>query len=237
ALFRPATGQRGLERASGVHPPEAIDSVRAVLSLLKIFAFIPFFWMLFDQKGSAWVLQAMRMDLGIGPFVFEASQLQFVNPALVLILIPLCTGVIYPACARAGYALTPLRRMTIGMFLAGSSFVMVALIERQLDQGARLSVLWQLGPYVALTLGEVLVSTTGLEFAYTQAPREMKGVIQSFWLLAVSAANLVVAVIAKVNVFTGAQSFLFYAALVILAGVGLGLVSRRYVPRQYFREA
>jgi POT family proton-dependent oligopeptide transporter len=233
----PDNARRGLDRALDQHPPEAIEGARAVLSLLKIFAFVPFFWMLFDQKGSAWVLQAKRMDLTIGPWLFEPSQLQFINPALVMILIPLCTGLIYPACARAGYPLTPLRRMTIGMFIAGLSFVMVALIEVQLDAGAALSVLWQLFPYIALTLGEVLVSTTGLEFAYTQAPREMKGVIQSFWLLTVSAGNLVVAVVAKINVFTGAQSLLFYAMLVTLAGVGLGLVSRGYVFRQYFREA
>ncbi|HEY0714385.1 MAG TPA: POT family MFS transporter [Polyangia bacterium] len=237
ALRGSGSGRRGLERAADRHPPEAIEGARAVLGLLKVFAFVPFFWMLFDQKGSTWVLQAQRMDLDLGWFQFEASQLQFVNPALVMMLIPLLAGVIYPAFTRVGYPLSPLRRMTIGMFLAGLSFVMVAVIEVQLDRGVVLSVLWQLFPYIALTLAEVLVSTTGLEFAYAQAPREMKGVIQSFWLLTTSVANLVVAIVAKINVFTGAQSLLFYAFLVSLAGVGLGLVSRGYVSRQYFREA
>ena len=61
-------------------------------------------------------------------------------------------------------------------------------------------MLWQLAPYVALTLGEVLVSVTGLEFAYSQAPPSMKGAIQSFWLLTTFAGNLVVAVLARLNV-------------------------------------
>ena len=45
-------------------------------------------------------------------------------------------------------------------------------------------------PYVLLTFGEVLVSATGLEFAYSQAPHAMKGVIMAFWYLAVTFGNL-----------------------------------------------
>jgi POT family proton-dependent oligopeptide transporter len=192
--------------------------------------------MLFDQKASAWVLQARNMDLQVGPFTFEPSQLQAINPLLVMILIPVTAGLAYPAFQRLGYPLTPLRRMTIGMFAAGVSFVLVAFIQMALDGGQQVSVLWQLAPYVALTLGEVLVSTTGLEFAYTQAPRDMKGMIQSLWWLTVFAGNGVVVLVTRLNVFTGAASFLFYAALIGLAGVAMGLVARSYVSRDYFRE-
>lgn len=153
-----------------------------------------------------------------------------------MMLVPFTTGVLYPALERRRFSFTPVRRMTVGMFMAGLSFVLVALIQIALDRGVRLSVAWQLVPYIALTIGEVLVSVTGLEFAYSQAPREMKGTIMSFWLLTTAAGNLVVAVVARLNVFSGAASFLFYAALVSLAGVGLGLVGRRHVNTEFFRE-
>ncbi|NJN70295.1 MAG: POT family MFS transporter, partial [Nitrospira sp.] len=45
--------------------------------------------------------------------------------------------------------------------------------------------------------GEVLVSTTGLEFAFTEAGKEMKSTIMSFWLLTVSVGNLWVSWITK----------------------------------------
>ncbi len=45
-------------------------------------------------------------------------------------------------------------------------------------------------PYALLTLGEVLVSATGLEFAYSQAPPAMKGAIMAFWNLSVTVGNL-----------------------------------------------
>jgi POT family proton-dependent oligopeptide transporter len=43
------------------------------------------------------------------------------------------------------------------------------------------TIAWQVVPDVLLKLGEVLVATTGLEFACSQAPLSMKGAIIAFW--------------------------------------------------------
>ena len=43
-----------------------------------------------------------------------------------------------------------------------------------IDGGAKPSVLWQMIPYLVITCSEVMVSITGLDFAYTQAPKAMK---------------------------------------------------------------
>lgn len=40
------------------------------------------------------------------------------------------------------------------------------------------SVLWQLPQFFCITIGEVLFSVTGLEFSYSQAPANMKSVLQ-----------------------------------------------------------
>src|SRR5207248_869737 len=87
------------------------------INLGSFFAFIPFFWMLFDQKASTWVVQARSMNLRIGSWTFEPAQMQLVNPALVMLLIPFTTGVVYPFFKRLGWELTPLRRMPIGIAL------------------------------------------------------------------------------------------------------------------------
>ena len=49
---------------------------------------------------------------------------------------------------------------------------------------------WQLVAYTLLTASEVLVSITGLEFSYTQAPTSMKAAVMSLYLLSVAAGNL-----------------------------------------------
>ena len=64
-----------------------------------------------------------------------------------------------------------------------------------LDGGNAFSITWQVLPYALLTLGEVLVSATGLEFAYSQAPPAMKGAIMAFWNLSVTVGNLWVLVV------------------------------------------
>jgi len=176
-----------LETARGKHSDDAVDGVRSVLRILIVFALVTPFWTLFDQKASTWVFQGQHM---LQPTWFEPAQMQLVNPALVMILIPLNNLVVYPWLRKRGFPLTPLGKMTTGMALAGCSFVVVTMFQWRIDHGSEMWISWQVLPYALLTLGEVLVSATGLEFAYSQAPLSMKGVIMSFWSLAVTMGNL-----------------------------------------------
>ncbi len=221
-------GGKFLDRARAEQPAEAVEGVKAVFRVLSIFAFIPFFWMLFDQKASTWVVQARSMNLRIGPWQFEPSQMQLVNPALVMLLIPVTTGVVYPFFKRRGWELTPLRRMPIGIALGATAFAIAGILNVPVAAGQRISVVWQVVPYVVLTIGEILVSVTGLEFAYTQAPLTMKSVIQSFWNLTTAAANLAVALASALAFFQGTALFFYYAAFAYVAALGLALVARRY---------
>ena len=230
-------GSHWLDGAAKKHPASAVEGAKAVFRVLTIFIPIPFFWMLFDQKASTWVVQAKSMDLQVGSWTFEPSQMQLVNPLLVMLLIPLTTGIIYPAFQRWGYELTPLRRMPIGMAIGALSYVIAGALNVPVEAGVKLSVLWQIAPYIVLTTAEILVSTTGLEFAYSQAPREMKGTIMSFWNLSVTAANLAVALASALNVFKGSAQFFFYAGMALLAAILLGFLGKRYKVVDYYRQA
>ncbi|NBD10617.1 POT-type proton-dependent oligopeptide transporter [Corallococcus silvisoli] len=229
-------GGHWLDRAKATHPAEAVEGVKAVFRVAGLMLpFIPFFWMLFDQKASTWVVQARSMDPHVGSLVFQPSQMQFINPLLVMLLIPFLTAVIYPLSQRLGWELTPLRRMPLGLVFGAVSFLIAGFFQVAMEGGATLNITWQLLPYIVLTVGEILVSTTGLEFAYTQAPREMKGTVQSVWLVTNTLANVAVAIAAALNVFTGAGQFFFYAGMALVAAVGMALVARRFVVHDYFQ--
>ena len=236
--FKSRSGKHWLDGATREHPAEAVEGVKAVF---RISAFmlttVPFFWMLFDQKASTWVVQARSMEQQIGPITVQPSQMQLVNPALVMLLIPLLTAVVYPAFQRSRWELTPLRRMPLGLVLGALSFVVAGYYQVLMEGGSTLNIAWQILPYIILTLAEILVSTTGLEFAYTQAPREMKSIVQSVWLLTSTLANVAVAIAAWLNVFSGAGQFFFYAGLAALAGVGMALMARRYQVRDWYQQA
>ncbi len=235
-----AKGPKGghwLDKAKALHPPEAVEGAKAVFRVMLVFAPIPLFWALFDQKGSTWIIQAQRMDLQLGPWTLAPSQVMALNPAFVMLLIPFTEFVLFPLAARLGLKLTPLRRMTIGMFITCVSFVVVAGLQAILDGGTQLSLLWQAVPVLVLTLGEVLVSATGLEFAYSQAPATMKGTIMALWCLTVTLGNLIVALVAKLAIFEGVALYLFFAGLLLLAAIGFAVIARGYKETDFFRKA
>lgn len=176
---------------------------KLVLRLAVIYFFVALFWMLWDQSnGNTWTLQAqsslMDKHLGFG-FTLLPAQLQVVNGLLILALTPLFSFVIYPFVGRFT-AVTPLRKIGAGLFAAASSFVIVGLIEREILAGRTVSAWWQIMAYVVLTMGEVLVSITALEFSYKQAPLRMKSFIMACFYVSISAGNLGIAAVNKVMV-------------------------------------
>ena len=74
-------------------------------------------------------------------------------------------------------------------------FAMVGMVQGWIDAGERPSIGWQVLAYAILTASEVMVSITGLEFAYTQAPKRMKSVIMALFLMSVSLGNLFTATV------------------------------------------
>jgi POT family proton-dependent oligopeptide transporter len=236
-----------LDAVRGQHPDEAIAGVRSVLRVLVLFALVTPFWSLFDQKASTWVLQANAMSK---PSWFQSSQMQALNPALVMLLIPFNNLVLYPALRRCGLEPTALRRMTAGIAFSGAAWIIVGAMQLVLDRGNAFTITWQVLPYAFLTLGEVLVSATGLEFAYSQAPLAMKSAIMAFWNLSVTIGNLWVLVVnlgvqnAKVidlikssgYGITAVQMF-FFAIFAFVAALIFGLVARSYPLADHYRKS
>ncbi|MFM7135914.1 MAG: MFS transporter [Planctomycetota bacterium] len=170
------------------------DGILTILRLALVYLCIAVFWALFDQTSSAWVLQAEDMNLRWLGLDWLPSQIQVLNPILVMAMIPLFQFAIYPTIDRV-FPLTPLRKIGIGLFLMAAGFGLSAVVQGWIDGGARPSVAWQFVAYCIVTAAEIMVSITGLEFSYSQAPKTMKSVIMAVWLLSVSLGNYVTAVV------------------------------------------
>ena len=72
------------------------DGLSAIAKLGIIYIFVAMFWALFDQTGSAWVLQAQNMQRNIFGVELLPAQIQAANPLLVMLLIPFFSYVVYP---------------------------------------------------------------------------------------------------------------------------------------------
>ena len=167
------------------------------------------------------------LGLQIGP-----EEMKSMNALFVMLFVPLFTWGIYPHIGRIA---SPLNRMTsMGMFVAGASYIAVAAIQKHIENGEHLSVLWQTVPYAILTAAEVLVSTTGLEFAFREAAPEMKSIIMAFWLLAIAVGDLFVAVLTKLlsngagNNSVTSTRFMEYAGLTFVVAVLFTVVAYFY---------
>lgn len=245
-----------LGRARGAHADAAVDSVRAVLRILIVFAFVTPFWSLFDQKASTWILQGNAMRVPHEAWwwpswlVTEPAQMQALNPMLVMLIIPFNNIVLYPLLRRIGFEPTALKRMGWGIAFSGIAWIGAGLIQLHIDSGASTSLAWQTLPYVLLTFGEVLVSATALEFAYSQATLAMKGVIMAFWYLSVTFGNLwvlltnvairneaVTARIAATGYSENAFLMFFFAAFAFVAALAFALYARVYPMQDNYRAA
>jgi POT family proton-dependent oligopeptide transporter len=262
-------GQHWTEAARSRFTVEEVAGARAVAGILVLFIPLPVFWALFDQTNSTWVLQGdnMRPEVlfsfhvpalvkawcspflgllltaGEGTlysFTLNSERMQSLNPLLVMIMIPVFTMWLYPLLSRLGLRVSPLRRMSVGMLLAAVSFAACGWIQAQMDGGQSKSILWQVLPYVLLTAGEVLFSATGLEFAFSQAPKHMRSTIMSFWLLTTAIGNFLVAALTNLNdkVFKlhGAATFYLYAGLMVAVGILFIFLAVRYHERNHAVE-
>jgi POT family proton-dependent oligopeptide transporter len=232
-------GMSFLDAATKEHSQEQVDAAKAVLDIAKLFAAVSVFWALFDQHGSSWVIQAMNMDLNFMGVQFEASQISAWNPIMVMGLIPLFSMGLYPMLDKMGLKTTPIRRMTWGMFVAAIAFAMIGGFQIWMDSSAsKINVMWQFFPYLVITMAEVMISITGLEFAYTQAPRSMKSTIMSIWLLTVFFGNMITAYVSKVNFFPVGSTgyFMFFAVLMGLFACVFMFMGSKYKTKNYMEK-
>lgn len=244
-----------LERARGLHPDAAIDSVRGVLRVLIVFALITPFWSLFDQKASTWIIQGREMIIPHAEWwwpswlIKDAAQMQALNPLLVMLLIPFNNIVLYPALRRMGVNVTPLRRMGFGIAISGVSWIVAGGLQLWIDGGQEVSLAWQALPYLLLTFGEVLVSATALEFAYSQATQAMKGVIMAFWYLTSTFGSLwvlltnaavrnetVTSHITSTGLSENAFLMFFFAAFAFVAAAIFAAYARHYPMVDHYRR-
>ncbi|KAM6945800.1 solute carrier family 15 member 1-like [Aplochiton taeniatus] len=87
----------------------------------------------------------------------------------------------------------------------------------------------QIPQYFLMTAGEVVFSVTGLEFSYSQAPSNMKSVLQAGWLLTVAVGNIIVLIIAE-----GAQlpdqwaEYVLFASLLVAVCIVFAIMAYFY---------
>lgn len=218
------------------------EGLLAIFRLSIIYVFVAVFWTLFDQTSSAWVLQAKSMDLNWFGYEWLPSQLQTINPILVMVMIPVFSYLIYPFVGLF-VRVTPLRKISVGLFLASLAFAVPAWLEMRITAGETPHMVWHFVAYIVITAAEVMVSITCLEFSYTQAPKKMKSFIMGLYLLSVTLGNVITAAVNffiqnpdGTNKLEGAAYYWFFVGLMFVVAVGFVGVAATYRERTYIQD-
>jgi len=117
------------------------------------------------------------------------------------------------------------------------------MIQQKIDAGQHPSVWWQILAYFILSAAEVLVSITGLEYAYTQSPKSMKSTMSAIWLLTVALGNVFTAGVnnsishggffAK---YSGASYYWLFVGIMMGFWVLFVLISPKLKEKSYINE-
>jgi len=170
------------------------------------------------SKGlTTYLLQGSYMNLKVKRnLLFPVASLSLFETATLLLLIPLMDRVIFPILSRLGVEFTPLRRIGVGMLFACSSVALAGIIEierkhilktdgainqtvfNKTIDASPMSVFWQVPQYILQGTSEVLVSVTGLEFAYSQSPPELRGVVMGLNLAMIGLGYFLASALASI---------------------------------------
>lgn len=160
-----------------------VDQVARGLNACKVFLWLPLYWLAYNQMVNNLTSQSATLDLGGVP----NDLINNLNPLTLVIFIPLIDAFFYPALRKANIRFTPIKRIAMGFMVASaamiSSCVIQVYIYRTCVEGedgtcrSPINVWVQAVPYCLIAFSEVFASITGLEYAFSKAPENMRGLV------------------------------------------------------------
>ncbi|KAI5989801.1 POT family-domain-containing protein [Pisolithus orientalis] len=173
-------------------------------------------WMRFDDN---WVEEVRRGFKACSVFLVAPDLfthglpndiLSNLDPLALIIFIPLCDLVFYPALVRWRINFKPLQKIAFGFYTGATAMVWAAVVQYCIyktnpcgyyagtcvDSNGNplvspLNVWIQSGSYILVAISEILASITGLEYAFTKAPRNMRSLVMSMLLFTNAVASAI----------------------------------------------
>jgi dipeptide/tripeptide permease len=88
------------------------------------------------------------------------------------------------------------------------------------------SLAWQLPQLVLISFAEILVSVTGLELAYSQAPPDLRNLVTALWYIVQALGVLLNAAVVQIPISLVYQFFLYFVLMLLVTGLFLAINCR-----------
>uniref|UniRef100_A0A0W0FSY4 Putative peptide transporter PTR2A n=1 Tax=Moniliophthora roreri TaxID=221103 RepID=A0A0W0FSY4_MONRR len=173
-----------------------VDEVRRGIKACGVFVWYPIYWLTYGQLNNNLTSQAATMETHGVP----NDILSNLNPFALTIIIPILDLLVYPWMRRVGIRFTALKRITSGFFIGSMAMVWAAVVQYYIYKtnpcgrfandckvnGERavspINVWSQTGSYVLIAISEIFANITGLEYAFTKAPKNMRSLVMALYL-------------------------------------------------------
>ncbi|KAI6039114.1 POT family-domain-containing protein [Pisolithus marmoratus] len=209
-----------------------VEELRRGFKACSVFLWFPIYWLSYNQLNNNLTSQAATMSTHGLP----NDVLSNLDPLALIIFIPLCDVVFYPALFRYGINFRPLQKITWGFYTGAAAMVWAAVVQHYIyktnpcgyyaatcvDSNGNpmvspLNVWIQSGSYVLIAFSEIFASITGLEYAFTKAPRNMRSLVMSMFLF----TNAVASALGEAFVSLSTDPLLVwnYGSIAVLCGI------------------
>ncbi|KAJ2780054.1 hypothetical protein H4R18_003669 [Coemansia javaensis] len=181
---------------------EFVLGLQRSLRACRVFLFYPAYWVVDYNVADTYINQGLTMRR---PDWLSADQLNLAYTLSLVVAIPV-SDYAFPLLRRMGLRLGPITRITIGFGIVACAVAYAAVLQRviysrgpyydfsgpDVPAGAtnNISIWLQVVQYSLTGLSEVFVSITGLEYAFTQAPAELRSVLTALNLATICGGTL-----------------------------------------------
>ncbi len=224
----PKEDMRALARVP-VSVEQRHENRATLIRISGLFALIVFFWSVFDQSYSTWTLFARDYLILDTPFGrIPPDAIQGLNPIMIVALSPLFAWIWSRTDKSETRRLSSVTKMLLGFFLVILCMGVMA-VAGFVAVSEKISILWEAGAYVLMTMAELCISVIGLQMAFEEAPERMKSMITGIWLCTIFLGDMFAGWFSRIYTQTTPGNFYsIMTAMIVAVTVAFYFVGRRF---------
>lgn len=164
-----------------------------VATIFIYMLFNALFWLAFEQAGSTlntFTEEQTIRDNPLGGGEVPATFFQSINPLLIIIFAPIA-GVFWASLARKKKFIAQPFKIGMGLIFVGLGYVVMVMAAMKLNLGIpKVSMIYITGCYFLHTVGEIILSPTGLSYVAKTAPQKSMSSLMGIWFISSFIAGL-----------------------------------------------
>lgn len=162
-----------------------------VFTIFLYMLFNALFWLSFEQAGSSLTTFTDELtDRRFAGSVVPTPLFQSINPLLIILFAPIF-GIFWANLARRNRFIPQPAKIGIGLIFVGLGYVVMLMAAMRLNSGVpKVGMIFISGCYFLHTVGEIILSPTGLSYVAKTAPKNHVSSLMGIWFISSFIAGL-----------------------------------------------